>query len=1128
MHRLALALVLAAAFVVLCSAQQNRGYYRFPAVHGDTIVFTSEGDLWEVGVEGGVARRLTTHLGEETNAAFSPDGKTIAFAASYEGPREVYTMPAAGGLPARRTFDNAGANSIGWTPDGKILFSTSRYATLPDDQLAVIDTDNRVEIIPLSQAAQGCYDARGRTLFFTRLPAQGSSTKRYQGGTAQNIWKFAEGQEAQPLTADFPGTSKDAMWWNGRVYFLSDRDGTMNLWSMDENGKNLRQHTHSQGWDMQSPSLSGGRIVYQLGADLHLYDIASGADKTVQIELASDFDHLREHWVNNPIDYTTSVHLSPDGDRVVLTSRGRVFVAPAKPTGRFVDVAAHKPGRYRDASMLPDGKSLLVLSTESGEVEFWKLPANGVGAGEKLTSDGKVLRWEGVASPDGKWIAHQDKSNRLWLLDAATKAEKQIVFGKYSDNSSAPFESVRWSPDSRFFTFGQDTENQFSRVMLYSVETSALTPLTTDRYGNASAAWSSDGKWIYFLSDRALKSVVRAPWGSRQPDPYFDRAIKIYQLALTKGLRSPFEPADELHPDKPEEPPKSADAAKPPDAAKPTETAKPPEAAKPPVVPKVEIDLDRIAARIQEVPVPPGNYVNLTVAGKRLCWVNRDPETPDKSALQCLDIANKGDKPETLMEGVTDYEISADGKKMLVRKQNNDLKQNDLWIFDSSVKESALKDPKTLGDSHVALKDWTFSVIPSDEFHEAILDAWRLHRDYFYDPNMHHVNWTAMRDKYTELASRVHDREELNDLIAQMVSELSLLHTFVRGGDVRRGADQIQPAALGARLSRDAGTGGYVVEHIYQSDPDRPDKLGPLSRPGVDIAEGDAILAINGRELASTGPSGTDPAGPNPGEPLRNQAGKQVLLRVRPKGKTETREVIVKPISMQDDADLRYGEWEYTRRLMVEQASGGKIGYVHLRAMGGNDINQWVEEYSPVFTREGLIIDVRHNRGGNIDSWILGKLTRKAWMYWKPRVGEPSWNMQQAFRGHVVVLCDEGTSSDGEAFTEGFRRLGLGKVIGTRTWGGEVWLSFSNFLADRGIASTGEIGVYSPERTWLIEGHGVDPDIVVDNLPHATSGGQDTQLDAAIQHLERLIREQPTPVPGPPEYPDKSFHISSK
>ncbi|HKV42039.1 MAG TPA: S41 family peptidase, partial [Blastocatellia bacterium] len=425
---------------------------------------------------------------------------------------------------------------------------------------------------------------------------------------------------------------------------------------------------------------------------------------------------------------------------------------------------------------------------------------------------------------------------------------------------------------------------------------------------------------------------------------------------------------------------------------------------------------------------------------------------------------------------------------------------------------------KTLSEALVDLRGWTFSVIPSDEFREEFFDAWRLHRDYFYDPHMHGVNWPAMRDKYAGLVDRVRDREELNDLIAQMVGELSLLHTFVFGGDIRHGDDQIQLASLGARLTRDTSSPGFIVEHIYRSDPDRPDKVAPLARPGAGVSEGDVILAINGRDLSTT----------DPGDLLRNQAGKQVLLSVRPKGKTETREVVVKPVSMQEEFDLRYREWEYTRRQLVEQASANQIGYVHLRAMGSSDINQWVEEYTPVFMRQGLIIDVRHNGGGNIDSWILGKLLRKAWMYWQGRTGKVIWNMQEAFRGHLVVLCDEWTGSDGEAFSEGFRRLGLGKVIGTRTWGGEVWLSASNALADRGIATTGEIGVFGPEHKWLIEGHGVDPDIVVDNSPHATFTGKDAQLDAAIQYLQHLIREEPTPVPEHPAYPDKSFRPSTE
>ena len=1079
----------------------NRGYYRFPAIHDQTIVFTAEGDLWEAGVEGGTAGRLTAHPGDETHAAFSPDGKTVAFSADYEGPTEVYTMPAAGGLPTRRTFDGGRATVVGWTPGGKILYATNRYSTLPAAQLATIDPKNvdaesQVELVPLSQASQGCFDQRGKTLFFTRLPFQGSFTKRYQGGSAQNLWKYTAEAEAVPLTAGYAGTSKDAMWWNGRVYFLSDRDGTMNLWSMDENGKVLKQHTRHQGWDLKNASLGQGRIVYEMGGDVLLFDIASGREKTIPIVLSSDFDHLREHWIRNPVDYITSAHISPDGSSVAFTARGRAFVAPVK-SGRFVDVPARHPGRYRDARFMPDGKSLLVLSSETGEVELWKVPANGSGAGEQLTSDGKVLRWEGIPSPNGKWVAHQDKDNQLWLLDTAAKTQKRIATVEASGNSDPQFESVRWSPDSGWIAFAEEAPDLLSRVVLYNVETGVRTPLTTDRYDSHWASWSSDGKWIYFISDRALRSVVRSPWSVRQRDPYFDRAQKIYLVPLKKGLRSPFEPADELHPDKPEKPADNKEKSA--------------------VAPKVEIDLDGIAARLQEVPVPPGNYSDLAVSEKRLCWLDNNPAEPGRATLQCLDIANKGDKPETILSNARDFEMSADGKKLLIRRQPPAGAAAPAPPPEFLVVDTNIKGTWFFGDRQVDLKNWTFSVIPADEFREAFVDAWRLHRDYFYDRNMHGVNWKAMRDKYGELVGRVRDREELSDLIADMVAELSTLHTFVRGGDVRRGPDQVQLGSLGARLVRDTAAGGYLVQHIYRSDPDRPDRQSPLARPGVEVADGDVLLAINGQDLLHVA---------DPGELLRNQAGKQVLLRVKAGNKGEARDVVAKPFTMQQDSELRYHEWEYTRRLAVESASSGRIGYVHLRAMGPNDINQWIEEYIPVFTRDGLIIDVRHNNGGNIDSWILDRLMRKAWMYWQSRVGLPHWNMQQAFRGHMAVLCDQNTASDGEAFTEGFRRLGLGKVIGMRTWGGEIWLSANNYLADKGIATTGEDGVFGLEGKWLIEGRGVEPDMVVDNPPHAAFEGQDAQLEAAIRHLQQLIREKPIPQPQAPKYPDKSFRYS--
>jgi tricorn protease len=1072
---------------VLCalSAQPHQGYYRFPALHDRTIVFTAEGDLWTVSTEGGPARRLTSHQGQEINAAISPDGKLVAFTAEYEGPNEVYVMAAEGGLPVRRTWEGGNAIVAGWTPDGRVLYSTTRFSTLPNAQLVAIDNAGNKEVLPLAQAAEGGYDDKGATLFFTRLQFQGSQTKRYKGGTAQNIWSFAPGAEAVPLTKDYPGTSRKPMYWNGRVYFLSDRDGTMNIWSMLPDGKDLRQHTRHRGLDAASPSLHAGRIAYQCGADIWLLDIRSGRNAVVPITLVSDFDHMRERWVQRPIEYLTSGHISHDGKAVVFTARGQVFVAPAK-EGRLVTVAA-KPGvRYRNARMMPDGKSVLALSTESGELEFYKFPANGVGAPERLTTDGKVLRWDGIPSPDGNWIAHHDKDWQLWIYDVRQKTNRMIAKSPVNGG----FADLEWSPDSKWLAFAEQALNTFTQVKVYNVDDGAITPLTSDRYNSRSPAWNRDGKWLYFLSDRSLRSSVMSPWGPRQPDPHFDRTLRIYEIALRKGQRSAFEEPDELHP---AEPPK-------PDAPKP-------DAAKPEAKVTVAVDKDNIMARIRELPVPAGNYSDLTVMTRRLCWTDADRSaTPPRTSLQCIEPGHKPEV-ETVMSGIQGYELSGDGRKFLVRRGEEFL------VLDSTVKASALTAPKAIADARVSLAGWTFPVKPRDEFRELFMDAWRLERDYFYDKNMHGVDWPAMRDKYLPLVDRVTDRAELNDLIAQMVAELSALHIFVRGGDVRRGQDQVQIASLGARLERDQAAGGYRVAHIYRNDPDLPEQQSPLAKPGADVAIGDVITHIDG--AATLGE-------PDIGALLRGKAGRQVLLRIKP-ASGEPRDIVVKPLPPDRDTDLRYSEWEYTRRLEVDRMSGGRIGYLHLRAMGPNDISQFVRDYYPVFNRQGLIIDVRHNNGGNIDSWLLTKLMRKPWFYWQPREGAPYWNMQYAFHGHMVVLVDERTASDGEAFAEGFRRLGLGKVIGTRTWGGEIWLSSSNFLADRGIATAAETGVYGPEGKWLIEGHGVDPDIVVDNLPHETFKGRDAQLEAAIKHLEALIAKDPRAVPPPPKHPDKSF-----
>jgi tricorn protease len=1075
MTRFCIALLLLVASLQLSA--QPAGYYRQPALHGDTLVFTAEGDLWKVGVAGGVAQRLTTHPDSESRAVISPDGRQVAFTAQYEGPQDIYLMPLAGGLPRRLTFEG-GAGAVGWTPAGEILFTTAQLSTLPNDQLVSLNpTNNTRRVVPLAQASEGCYDDAGRTLFFTRLAFQGSATKRYQGGTAQNLWRFTEGEpEAVALTPDFPGTSKHPMWWQGRVYFVSDRDGIMNLWSMQPDGADLRQLTRHKEFDVKWPSLHAGRIAYQHGADLRLLELASGQDGLIPITLATDADHQRERWVKRPLEFLTSAHVSPDGDRLVLTARGQVFVAPVK-AGRLVEVPRQQGVRYRNARFL-DAKSLVALSDETGELEFVQLPANGLGTNTPLTSEGKIFRFGPTPSPDGKRLAWADKNQQLWVQALKEKRPTLVV----SSTTGAPSD-LAWSPDGEWLAYVQPATNTFRQVWLWRVADGRRVSVTSDRTESFSPAWSPDGKWLYFISDRQVRTLVGSPWGLRQPDPFYTEGCKLYGVALSPGQRWPFQPRDELQvADKP--------------AAKPATTNAPPKTV-------VKLDPVGLPERLFEVPLPAGNYSQLEVTAKHLLYSARGTGFETKGTLQQLEITAESPKPKTLVDDIAAYELTGDGKKLLIRKGE---------AFHVIAADAAA--PAKLDDNRVDLAGWTFSLDPREEWRQIYTESWRMLRDYFYDRDLHGVDWVAVRQKYLPLVDRVADRAELNDVLSEMAGELGALHTFVRFGDLRQGPDQVQPGFLGARLAPDAAGKGWRVEHIFKSDPEYPGARAPLDRASGEVKAGSVITSINGRPTA---------AAASPYELLRNQAGKQALLEVRTSPESPARPVIVTPIAAGEEAGLRYHEWELTRRERVEEMGAGQIGYVHLRAMGSEDMAAWAREFYPVFQRQGLIIDVRHNRGGNIDSWILAKLLRQAWFYWQPPVGNPYWNMQYAFRGHVVVLCNERTASDGEAFAEGFRRLGLGKVIGTRTWGGEIWLSAQRWLVDNGMASAAELGVYGPEGEWLIEGHGVEPDVVVDNLPHATYQGRDAQLEAAVKHLQEAIAKDPRPVPPAPKHPDKSF-----
>ncbi|MEM6966602.1 MAG: S41 family peptidase [Bacteroidota bacterium] len=1052
-------------------AQGSEGYYQYPDIHQNIIVFTAEGDLWKVPIEGGVAQRFTTHTEEEKYPAISPDGKIIAYSATYEGPMEVYTMPIDGGIPERWTYSE-NSRTVNWTPDGKIIYQTAEFSKLPNAQLVTINLKSKEKsIVPLFQANKGTQNKEG-TWFFVPLPDFNENIKRYQGGTAQQIWKFDGKNEAVKLTTDHLGESFNPMWYEGRIYFITDRDGMQNIWSMNADGKDLKQHTQHTEFDVRYANLDDGKIVYQHAADLWLLDIASGENNKINIRLSSDFEQLRETWIENPTDYITSVHPDPTGKKVVVTARGRVFVVPTK-TGRTIEFTEQNNEaviRHRDAIFSHDGKNIISLSDQSGEFEFVQFAADGSGVVKTLTKNSKLLQYQGIPSFNGKWIAYDDAENNMYVLNRSTGVSTKISTNEQGIRDFA------WSPDNQWLAFVQKVLNGMSQIKVYNVNDNSIFDLTNDRSNNFGVKWSPDGKFIYYISDRGLYTLIGKPRGTRLGGVHWDKTEKVYHVPLKKSYRSPFREKDELTGETSED--KSSEDAL-----------------------VVTIDKTDIQSRSISVPIPSGNYTQLGINNKAIYLLAQE-SWRSPSNLKVASITNEKVRLTDLADGVSSFELTPNRNKLLIRKGKSH------YLIDAGTGSANL-------GKEIDFSGCKFSINPREDWKQLFKDAWRMERDYFYDKNMHGVDWDAMYSKYLPLVDRVTTRNELNDVLAQLVGELSVLHADAHGGDMPSDQKHISVPSLGANTSRDEVNGGFKIDYIFKSDPDFSGGRSPLDDPYLDIKEGDIITKVDGKEALSA---------IDIGELLRNKARKQVRLTI--KRGNSIRDVIAKPNG--NSYWLRYGDWEYSNRLKVEKESDNQIGYLHLSAMSDWDIGQFYRHFFPVANRKGLIIDMRHNAGGWIDPIILEKLMRKSWMYRVDRMGEPYGKMNEAFNGHLIVLVNERTGSDGEVLAEGVRRLGLGTSLGMRTWGGFIALNSRNSLTDKGIMTAPMHGGYSLEGEWLVEGHGHVPDIELDNLPHETFNGKDAQLDAAIKLLLDKIEKDPRDVPPVPSYPDKSFKNNRK
>ncbi|SEA99742.1 S41 family peptidase [Alkalimonas amylolytica] len=1067
-------LAFAITAVFTTGALASDSYFRSPSLQQESLLFTSEGNIWQADLASLRGHRLTTHPTEETQARLSPDGQWLAFVASYEQTPELYVKAASGGVAKRVTFENSRVRLQGWTKDGQLLYATDHVAGPANFWLlkTVDPTSLKTETLPVADAIEGALDSDGQWLYFVQhgLQATGDNARTYRGGAMGELWRYrlGSGQEAELLSAGHQGSVRNPMLWQGRVYFVSDASGNPNIWSMQTDGSDLQQHSHHQDWQVRQAYLNQGRIVYQLGADIHLLDLQSGEDRLLELSIQSDRPHQRERWLDQPLNYLTSAHYAGFGDQVVLTARGKVAIA-AKSPARLVEIATPANSRIREAILSQDGKWVYAISDQTGELEIWRYAADGRDEAKQLTKDGNGFRWQLALSPDGNWLAHDDKAGNLWLLNLQT-LENTLAFS--GGVGLSPFADIVWSHDSQLIALTHvETRQQRSQVLLYSLAEQKHQLITSSKYESFSPAFSPDGNWLYFLSNRHFRATPGHPWGDRNLGPMFDRRSEIFAVSLKQGAAFPFQPPTELP---------IAEAVSTEEPARRGRRA----------AAVSRVDWQGLNQRLWQVPVVAGNYTQLSVTEQRLFvreWSYDAGSSPD---LKVIKIDNRDAKIEHYGSAIADYRVSQDGKLLYLRKQQGN-GTGPMYVVDIGDRE-----PSDLSSALLNSRQWQLALDPKQEWQQMFRDAWLMQREFLFDKTMRGLDWQDAKARYLPLVERVSDRHELDDVLAQMMGELDALHSQVRGGDYPTQRPTPAAASLGASLETTAA--GVRIAHIYRTDPELPAQAAPLAQPGVDARVGDLIRAVNGRTVQTVA---------DVQQQLRNQVGRQVLLDLS-RGNHRLQTVAV-PVNAGRDHQLRYQDWVFNNAAKVQTASQGQFGYLHLYAMGPNDIANFAREFYANVDKDGLIIDVRRNRGGNIDSWIIEKLLRRAWAFWQPTQGGAYTNMQQAFRGHLVVLTDQLTYSDGETFAAGVKALELGPLVGMRTAGAGVWLTGRNLLTDRGVARVAETPQFAIDGRYIIEGYGVAPDYEVRNMPVATFRGEDAQLNFAIDYLRGKVQREP-------------------
>ncbi len=1083
------------AIVLLVSTvgATERPLCRFPDVHGASVAFVHGEDIWVASSNGGPAIRLTDDESEERHPRFSPDGSLIAYSSGAGGNSDVWVMRADGADPLRLTFHPGDDEVLGWHPtENKVLFRSNRLSWSRFDRLFLIEPDGSgLEVLPLHEAGRGAISPDGARIVYNRIAREDRTWKRYRGGMAQDLWlyDFETGEDRRLTT--HPGTDRLPMWVGDTIYFASDREGPLNLFSFSLDGDRIERVTDFEQWDVRRPATDGQLIVFELGGDLWALDPATGASRLIDISIPVPPRGARPYRRVVAADIT-DVAIAPSGGRALISARGEVFSVP-KEHGATRNLSRTPGAREKNAAWSPDGESIAWISDADGESDIW---LTGSAAGElasKLTDLGPgyrhTLRW----SPDSKMIAFADQTLSFNVVDLATGEVRKIDRSEREPMDVGlelkPIADFDWSPDSRYLAYSKISLDMVSRVWVHDLETGASHDVSDGRYNDFGPVFTSDGRHLLFLSNRHFDPTL----GDFEWEMVYKDLTGIYALTL-RADGQPLLPllSDEVAPAEDSGPEDSTDAAD------------------EDVV--VTIDWDGLAGRLESLPVTAGNYRSLAATEGKVLYLNGDDgdynpfefRALEPQRLMVFDLEDR--EEETLEKRVNGYDLASDGKHLVWHRGGivaiTKVGGSGPMFFMKS-KESETK------DEHLDLGGLVLDLDPRAEWQQVYDETWRMERDFYYDPGMNGLDWQAVGAKYRALVGRATCAQDMRFIIGELIGELATSHTYIRPGQSRRNPDRVGVGMLGADFEADNGR--WRISRIYDvADWNRGVKP-PLAGPGVRVQEGDYLLAVNGVELE------TDR---EPYAAFQGLADSPTRLTVN---RTPTREgahdLTVVPLS--SERRLRYQWWVEHNRQVADEASGGAIGYLHFPDTYLGSAAEFPRQYYSQVMKKGLIVDGRFNGGGLDPDIFLARLAKKPLAYWTRRYSADQMTPWYVSKAHMVCITNRQAGSGGDELPHEFRQKGMGPVIGTRTWGGLVGVSMFMPMMDGSGLTAPDYRIYMPDGDWVVENEGVAPDIEVELDPIEMAHGYDAQLVKAIELLMEKIEADPIEDPVHPPFPKR-------